>query len=155
MKMKTTIVLHTDPQEKHCTGAHTYTTTHRNKTVNVYKIIHILYWYFQQSQCLNLRKTYSTQHTSISMGLRNCKTKCFILRYQVLGLFCSACIYSTCLYKTHMHQRLPYHDQTQREFSLNTCFIDVLQKLPSSPINLYCLSAEISKHQRYRSILHV
>jgi hypothetical protein len=38
---------------------------------------------------------------------------------------------------------------------LNTCFIDVLQKLPSSHINLYCLSAEISKHQRYRSILHV
>jgi hypothetical protein len=38
---------------------------------------------------------------------------------------------------------------------LNTCFIDVLQKLPSSQINLYCLSAEISKQQRYRSILHV
>jgi hypothetical protein len=38
---------------------------------------------------------------------------------------------------------------------LNTCFIDVLQKLPSSQINLYCLSAEISKHQRYRSILQV
>ena len=38
---------------------------------------------------------------------------------------------------------------------LNTCFIDVLQKLPSSQINLHCLSAEISKHQRYRSILHV
>ena len=37
-----------------------------------------------------------------------------ILRYQVLGLFCSACIYSTCLYKTHMHQCLPHHDQTQR-----------------------------------------
>jgi hypothetical protein len=33
---------------------------------------------------------------------------------------------------------------------LNTCFIDVLQKLPSSQI-----TAEISKHQRYRSILHV
>ena len=38
---------------------------------------------------------------------------------------------------------------------LNTCFIDVLQKLPSLQTNLYCLSAEISKHQRYRSILHV
>jgi hypothetical protein len=25
--------------------------------------IYILYWYFQQSQCLNLRKTYSTQYT--------------------------------------------------------------------------------------------
>ena len=30
--------------------------------------IYILYWYFQQSQCLNLRKTYSTQHTQISIG---------------------------------------------------------------------------------------
>ena len=50
-------------------SAHTYTTTHRNKTVNVYKIkhIYILYWYFKQSQCLNLRKTYSTQHTQKSM----------------------------------------------------------------------------------------
>jgi hypothetical protein len=38
---------------------------------------------------------------------------------------------------------------------LNTCFIDVLQKIPSSQIDLHCLSAEISKHQRYRSILHV
>ena len=38
---------------------------------------------------------------------------------------------------------------------LNTCFIDVLQKLPSTQIKLYCLSAEISKHQHYRSILHV
>ena len=37
----------------------------------------------------------------------------------------------------------------------NTCFIDVLQKLPSSQINLYCFFAEISKHQRYRSILQV
>jgi len=25
--------------------------------------IYKLYWYFQQSQCLNLRKTYRTQHT--------------------------------------------------------------------------------------------
>ena len=43
-------------------SAHTYTTTHRNKTVNVYKIkhIYILYWYFKQSQCLNLRKTCAT-----------------------------------------------------------------------------------------------
>ena len=31
----------------------------------------------------------------------------------------------------------------------------MLQKHPSSQINLYCLTAEISKHQRYRSILHV
>ena len=36
-----------------------------------------------------------------------------ILRYQVLRLFCSACIYSICLYKTHMDQRLPHPDQTQ------------------------------------------
>jgi hypothetical protein len=27
--------------------------------------IYILYWYFQQSQCLNIRKTYSTQHVYI------------------------------------------------------------------------------------------
>ena len=38
---------------------------------------------------------------------------------------------------------------------LNTCFIYVLRKLPSSQIKLYCLSAEISKNQRYRSILLV
>ena len=52
----------TGPRKKHCTGAYTYTTTHRNKTVNVYKIkhIYILYWYFKQSQCLNLRKTCAT-----------------------------------------------------------------------------------------------
>jgi hypothetical protein len=34
-------------------------------------------------------------------------------------------------------------------------FVIVLFKLSSSQINLYCVSAEISKHQRYRSILHV
>jgi hypothetical protein len=27
-----------------------------------------LYWYFQQNQCLNIKKTYCTQHTYISMG---------------------------------------------------------------------------------------
>ena len=32
------------------------TTTHRNKTVNVDKIKHLLYWYFQQFQCLNIKK---------------------------------------------------------------------------------------------------
>ena len=26
------------PREKQCTGSHTYTTTHRNKTLNVYKV---------------------------------------------------------------------------------------------------------------------
>jgi hypothetical protein len=31
----------TGPREKQCTGAHTYTTTHRYKTVNVYTIKHI------------------------------------------------------------------------------------------------------------------
>ena len=30
--------------------------------------ISILYWYFQQSQCLNLRNTYNTQHAQINMG---------------------------------------------------------------------------------------
>ena len=34
-------------------------TTTFAKKLNIY----ILYWYFQQSQCLNRRKTYSTQHT--------------------------------------------------------------------------------------------
>ena len=35
--------------------------------IHVQLKIYILYWYFQESQCLNLRKTYSTQHTQISM----------------------------------------------------------------------------------------
>jgi len=35
------------------TGAPTYTTTHKNKTVNV---DHLLYWYFQQNQSLNIKK---------------------------------------------------------------------------------------------------
>jgi hypothetical protein len=29
------------PRAKECTGAHTYTTTHRNKTVNVDKNKHV------------------------------------------------------------------------------------------------------------------
>ena len=40
--------------------APTYTTTHRNKTVNGR--------YFQQNQCLNITKKCSTQHTQFSMG---------------------------------------------------------------------------------------
>ena len=46
--------------------------------------------------------------------LRNCKTKCF--NYFTLSSFGIILqrIYSICLYKTHMHQRLPHHDQTQR-----------------------------------------
>ena len=43
-----------------CTVAHTYTTTHRNKTVD--RIKHILHWYFQQKQSLSI-KTCLTQHT--------------------------------------------------------------------------------------------
>ena len=35
---------------------------------------------------------------------------------------------------------------------LNTCFIDVLKKLPSSQINLYCLSAFVDHHSL--KILH-
>jgi hypothetical protein len=31
----------------------------------------------------------------------------------MLGLFCSACIYSTCLCKTHMHERLSHHDRNK------------------------------------------
>jgi hypothetical protein len=46
-----------------------------------------------------------------------------IFRYQVLGLFCSACIYSTCLFKTHMDERLPGHDQTQRVVELTNMLI--------------------------------
>ena len=48
-----------------------------------------------------------------------------------------------------------FNNQRIKKKSLHTCFIDVLQKLPSTQIKLYCLSAEISKQQRYRSILHV
>ena len=35
----------TGPRAKQCTGVHTYATTHRNKTVNVYKIKHIYIQY--------------------------------------------------------------------------------------------------------------
>jgi hypothetical protein len=34
-------------------------------------------------------------------------------------------------------------------------YLHVRNRYPSSQINLYCLSAEISKQQRYRNILHV
>jgi len=45
------------PRAKHCTGAHAYTITHRNKTVNADKIKRIfIYWYFQQNQCLDIKK---------------------------------------------------------------------------------------------------
>ena len=47
------------PRAKEYTGAHIYTPTHRNKTVNVDKIniqVYLLYWYFQQNQCLNINK---------------------------------------------------------------------------------------------------
>jgi hypothetical protein len=38
MEIFTTLII---KWEKQCTGAHTYATTHRNKTVNVYTIKHI------------------------------------------------------------------------------------------------------------------
>jgi hypothetical protein len=39
------------------TGAPTYTTTDRNKYVNVIKLnMYLLYWYIQQNQCLNIKK---------------------------------------------------------------------------------------------------
>jgi hypothetical protein len=62
-----------------------------------------------------------------------------ILRYYFLGLFCSACIYSTCLCKTHMHQRLPHHDQTQRVWrtlndNISTIF---LLNVGTVPIYIY------------------
>ena len=45
------------PRAKQCTGTPTYTTTHRNKIGNGRKIKHILlYWYFQQNQCLNIKE---------------------------------------------------------------------------------------------------
>jgi hypothetical protein len=36
-----------DSQEKQCTGIHTYTNTHRDKTVNVDKIKHIFIVFVQ------------------------------------------------------------------------------------------------------------
>jgi hypothetical protein len=43
------------------TGTRIHTTTHKNKTVSVNKIkyiqnMYLLYWYFQQNQCLNIKK---------------------------------------------------------------------------------------------------
>ena len=35
-----------------------------------------MYWYFQQIQCLNIRKTYSTKHTTLSEQFQN-----IILKY--------------------------------------------------------------------------
>ena len=46
---------------KQWTGIRIHTTTHKNKTVSVNKIkyiqnMYLLYWYFQQNQCLNIKK---------------------------------------------------------------------------------------------------
>jgi hypothetical protein len=43
-----------DPREKQCTEVHTYTNTHRDKTVNVNKIKHI-FIVFVQDQRLNIK----------------------------------------------------------------------------------------------------
>ena len=43
-----------DPPKKQCTEVHTYTNTHRDKTVNVDKIKHI-FIVFVQNQCLNIK----------------------------------------------------------------------------------------------------
>jgi hypothetical protein len=43
----------------------------------------------------------------------NFSIECWNCSDSVIYIFFSACIYSTCLCKTHMHQRLPRHDQTQ------------------------------------------
>lgn len=60
------------PQANQRTGVPTYTSTHRNINVNINKIKHTgvyyLYWYFQQNQCLNIKKTCCSQHSQISMG---------------------------------------------------------------------------------------
>ena len=45
------------PGAMQCTGAPTYTTTHWNKTKWWIKLnIYLLYWYFQQIQCLDIKK---------------------------------------------------------------------------------------------------
>ena len=45
------------PWEKQCNGTPTYTTSLVNKTINVDQIKHnLLYWYFQQNQCLCIKK---------------------------------------------------------------------------------------------------
>jgi hypothetical protein len=55
------------PRAKQCTGVPTYTTTHRDKIVKwliKLDIYLVLYWYFQQNQCLNLKKNMPcTTHT--------------------------------------------------------------------------------------------
>jgi len=52
------------PRAKQFTGANTYTTTHRNKTVNVDKIKHtFIVLVLPTIQCLNIKKTCCTQHT--------------------------------------------------------------------------------------------
>ena len=45
------------PQAKQCIGAHTYTTTHRNKTVNVNKMKHtFIVLVLTTNKCLNNKK---------------------------------------------------------------------------------------------------
>ena len=52
------------PQAKQYIGAHTYTTTHRNKTVNVDKMKHIfIVLVLTTNKCLNIKKTCRTQRT--------------------------------------------------------------------------------------------
>jgi hypothetical protein len=57
------------PWEKQCNGTPTYTTSLVNKTINVDQIKHnLLYWYFQQNQCLCIKNmpctTYIDHHGS-------------------------------------------------------------------------------------------
>ena len=52
------------PRAKQYNGIDTYTTTQRNKTVIVEnKNISLLYSYFQQNQCLNIKKKCRAQDT--------------------------------------------------------------------------------------------
>jgi hypothetical protein len=83
-----------------------------------------------------------TNHKSSLINEENCESNALtILRYQVLGLFCSACIYSICLYKTHMHQRLPHEDiLTNHKSSLineENCELSTLYWIPKFQKNQY------------------
>ena len=52
------------PQAKQYIGEPIYTTTHRNKTVNVYRIKHIyIVLGLPTKQCFNIKKNIPTQHT--------------------------------------------------------------------------------------------
>ena len=53
---------HHRPRTKQCTGAYTYTTTNMNKHVNGEYSKHLLYWYFQQNRCLDIKSMMYTTY---------------------------------------------------------------------------------------------